>query len=796
MKATSHDELRYRRPLLRICGWLGVFALLGAGPLLASESPARFNAVKSWRGSFIASAHQDTFEEYPGHGGTVKIFYNCYFMADLLLDEFEDDPAVWRGRLINPQMDSHFRGVSRKVLDAKEGNFMDEVEFFDTSGPPLTGGSPPELLFHRERGWSFHFGTPGRPAQLSEEITVISKKQGVVAHEQRQKEVRAAAESGTATLPYPAKGLILFAGDKKSERGMHIPSSLAGDIAWEYTIYLEPASLEELRLEIDEPADYATWRPETTPKRERGKPLEVTANLVTATGGKPQTRVESFIWELVNTSREPGVALNFPLDQITDDPDLELDASGEFFVLSKENQRMERAVREGFTDNVKVVPFDWGGWSTLQVTAVLADGRRVMGKLKGKSERGIRIPKRDPNSHIADGWKAKNKSGADDLDDEDAPEGDGHKGDGFALYEEYRGFVIEGEHVEGDPKAKDFFVLNFIKDDAKPGIALFASLSGFHVHTTTRDTEISFTARLMNGNHSEGARVVDQHSVTLNTYDSVEELGGAGGYTFSDDKGVSFRPGTTKGIGILKRGFADSDFSKPFNLRAEDALGAYDRAIAHELLHSVGAVHHGKGDEKIHFNFIAPRNRRNGVGRPYFSLKGDEAFSSPEPAPLLELLDEDKHDVAATVYPRYAKALGQYASTFRRAMIGDPGDPGYPKMTEEEFESYCDSCVCGAFSLNGLIGVEGGPHSGDQNCIMRYYFADFYPMKAPGKGYYRIALGAERIGSTLCRSQEGTGVNAPSHDPQSRHGNAPTGAGNCAAQISPNDLVLPRPTPY
>jgi hypothetical protein len=78
---------------------------------------------------------------------------------------------------------------------------------------------------------------------------------------------------------------------------------------------------------------------------------------------------------------------------------------------------------------------------------------------------------------------------------------------------------------------------------------------------------------------------------------------------------------------------------------------------------------------------------------------------------------------------------------------------------------------------------------------MRYYFANFYPMTKPADGYYQIAAGDERVGFSLCQSQEGTGVNGSGHYPKSRHGNAARGAGNCQAQLCPNDL-FPPPAPF
>ena len=79
---------------------------------------------------------------------------------------------------------------------------------------------------------------------------------------------------------------------------------------------------------------------------------------------------------------------------------------------------------------------------------------------------------------------------------------------------------------------------------------------------------------------------------------------------------------------------------------------------------------------------------------------------------------------------------------------------------------------------------------------MRYYFAGVYSAKKPAEGFYQIAAGTEQVGSILCRSPAGTGVNASGHVPQSRHGNAADGGGNCAKQISPNDLTPSRPTNF
>ena len=98
------------------------------------------------------------------------------------------------------------------------------------------------------------------------------------------------------------------------------------------------------------------------------------------------------------------------------------------------------------------------------------------------------------------------------------------------------------------------------------------------------------------------------------------------------------------------------------------------------------------------------------------------------------------------------------------------------------------------FGRNGAyIGVECGEHSGDQDCVMRYYFAKFYEGKTSvEKTLYSVAAGTERIGLEICRSGKGTGINAPGRKPQSRYGDTAADDGDCFSQICPNDAIPPR----
>ncbi len=178
---------------------------------------------------------------------------------------------------------------------------------------------------------------------------------------------------------------------------------------------------------------------------------------------------------------------------------------------------------------------DWGAWATLNVSATV-QGFPIKGHLQGDPTTDILLPKRQPGSHIADSWKTAQNvplSTPDTDDSEPNPAGRPDCiGDGFTLYEEYRGFMENGKHIEGDPHNKDFFIVNEIGADAEPGIFLFTALTGLTVHKDIQENEVEtgptpFTIGgvpqegrpLINFNTSQGAFEVQQHGVLIRSCD-------------------------------------------------------------------------------------------------------------------------------------------------------------------------------------------------------------------------------------------------------------------------------------
>lgn len=634
---------------------------------------------------------------------------------------------------------------------------------------------------------------------------------------------------------------------------------------------------------------YADWLPKGS-IQDRTKPGSALVARAVLRSKKGRTEdipeVDRFRFELLDTSREPGVCLNWPLAAQDRDFDLRLadfaDGSGDpdpaavkrfllewdamsagdrdvaslppgvpqfaFPVISDDGQRGEVVSppkdRRGqpFAD-AAIECFDFGAKSELRVVCVLRDGREIIGLMKDESgdKDIVRLPRRRGPDWVAAKWCEEH--GATDLvasDDDEKVAGQPMNGDGFTLYEEYRGWVEAGRHIDGDPKRKDFFVQNKVGLGASPGsdgadgrggVALFARTSQLRVHARITEAEFDWRVRLMNANHKDGPHRVKQHGVFV--VDIPWRQGDVtGGKTVLSDPSRSGRPATAVALGILRRGDPKSVFTDEWNtfanLPRSDATTVYDVAVAHELAHSVGAEHHGEfGDRPMKFYFQGARDPTNPTGRPRFvefSAPDDIALAeNPFPGrvkfdrgPTIHLYWEDtREDVAELLAPAFERALER-----ERADPLVPGDRrAYAERRAAKFSRWgkdanfyeelaLHSSVAGGttkaewtgtgYSGNGVFDrriYSAEPNrlqSGDVGCIMRYFFANAYPALGRANTYYLIRPGNNPIGHDLCRSPAGTGGNHRDHEPQPRFGDCATGRGNCFGQICPNDAIPAR----
>jgi hypothetical protein len=360
----------------------------------------------------------------------------------------------------------------------------------------------------------------------------------------------------------------------------NFPELERGTGTFELMLAPEP---EKLELIVDV-QDYAVWAPQGSHDAQQpGNHLALRARLQQRGGGAPGEQASQLRFELTQVSAEPGVALNHPPSQEARvDLDLRFEAErNPELAIGGGGKRAETHPSEiGAYGEAKaeLSAFDWGAWAELRVSALMPDGRRILGRLRDDPRPQILLPKRKPGSRVADALRQS--AGIGDLpDDEDAesePQGDGLPGDGLTLYEEYRGFYVNGRHVRGNPRRKDLFVVDEIGGRSKPGIARFARETGLRVHHELSRAELG-EHRIINVNHMEAPHRVDQHGLVLS-------LGDVGRLAGRADSSL-LKPGTPE---IIDRVLVSSSLSP--------ADSDFPRTVAHELAHSVNVWHHGSTD--------------------------------------------------------------------------------------------------------------------------------------------------------------------------------------------------------
>lgn len=352
--------------------------------------------------------------------------------------------------------------------------------------------------------------------------------------------------------------------------------------------------------------EYPVWLPtlqldQKTPDH----PLTVTVALhQKGDPEKPARQKAKFKVELVDVSRGLGVCLNWPpKKQANLDYDLmiEQDRNMDLKVACEDRGPKDRcagltAESFAFSDQavVTISPFDWGAWGSLRVTASLEDGTKVTAHLDAPTKAlldgeqyALSIPKDNNKNHIADRWE-ESYAGVGVLasDDGDAkPPGDGDGGDGLSLYEEYRGFRVQGGHIRTSPLNRDLFVYD------KHGLNLgdFAK-SELALHLVTKEefgTEESGAGnpRVINFNRGTG-QVGPQHVIGL---EIASLKSGVLGKTFTKGR----LPALPKMVEVVKIDVAQC-LGVPKYGRQE-----LQATIAHELAHACHVVHHGDTDYRI-----------------------------------------------------------------------------------------------------------------------------------------------------------------------------------------------------
>lgn len=555
----------------------------------------------------------------------------------------------------------------------------------------------------------------------------------------------------------------------------------------DYTAYFEPVAGQ---------AAYEQWMPEGYRSKvdKHGNFIDIKIKVDSKKHPNDDftSQIKYVIWELPTkeVSRVPGYACNAPTewadqvnaidDEINRKADMQLRRVGE-----KPDTAVETLIDTTTVNNnnntIRVYSFDWGGYANLKAHVFFMDGSDTYALTRTQKADFMTLPLRDGDSKVATYFKKINKvlNKKDTDDDEKIMEDDKYPGDGFTVYEEYRGFIENNKHIFGDPNAKDVMIYDGIKTNrVHDGIAMYEMLLNNYtkqvVKTHYKFTTDEFGIRIPDPTASEEAGIrkygvkiirrdkrlnfnnvadlhnVDQHGICILNTDwqlgyaiavqnnEREVCGPPKEYDFLVIS-ASFSPKYGAWSTVKVDLHDDGTFTVNPNGKGVIKTDEYARVIAHEMLHNSGVNHHGNddayGSDPSRFDYVS-----NGVWQ---INKGSKAQLHWETTPNQVI---DDHDL----------------------------------KFKELLRHHSDSLMIRTFH---------GVCSGVEDCLMRYDDAFAYAKDANAGNIY-IMGDAEKhyhelTGIHLCNSQTGTGVNDKSRGTKNRYGDADMG--DCIHQYCIND---------
>ncbi len=232
-----------------------------------------------------------------------------------------------------------------------------------------------------------------------------------------------------------------------------------------------PKGTEEYELLLEPVGDYEKWLPEGNILHPElpGSFLTIKATFQKKGGGVPQQKFEKVVVTLNGTSREKGIALNYPKKTPSDEFDIRFATNTENGGEDGQRIEIESSNNPGpLVVSIPIAAYDFGGFSTVRAVALMPGGLEVKGKFKPTGGEFLMLPRDDDGNHVADYWQKEKRvpMGTPANSDEDLQLGQANAGDGIPLYEEYRGFVrlkgmtTEKIHERTDPRIKTLFVID------------------------------------------------------------------------------------------------------------------------------------------------------------------------------------------------------------------------------------------------------------------------------------------------------------------------------------------------
>ncbi|MFN8361487.1 MAG: hypothetical protein U0264_16360 [Candidatus Kapaibacterium sp.] len=306
-------------------------------------------------------------------------------------------------------------------------------------------------------------------------------------------------------------------------------------------------------------------------------------------------------WKLDSVSALPGDCTNYPVASSDAGPDLRFDTKKE---LLPDNMRvvseseLESPDAAGVACIATVLCYDYGAYGKLTAHVRIMDAGNVVdidAHLRDKFVPGAMIPIDENQNHIADEWEnsmnifGKNLPA---MSDDEVQTDNENNGDGLTLFEEYRGMMIQGQHLRLTPLQKKLFVFNKSATVTTKHIGKFKLLTGGDkgiMPLVVQEDEIHSTMAI-NSNKTVFTGGV-QHGVKLQDFPGHVEkafaLGGnAKAVAINGDNGALRSP---KDLDHIWFALANTKRYLPF-LTDVDAYIA--NTVAHEIAHACGVSHH------------------------------------------------------------------------------------------------------------------------------------------------------------------------------------------------------------
>ncbi len=353
----------------------------------------------------------------------------------------------------------------------------------------------------------------------------------------------------------------------------------------------------------------SAWRP----KVEEGNTVPISLEGDGWYGAKVKVR-----FRLYDITNEKGTCLNSPDKNEGPDLDFAHDSNRDKF-QAPEEKKIPGGTSEYFvetrdpesTATITVVSRDGGAWGRLEADVLLTGSDDWFPVFTKKGNRSITIPldEEGGENYMADSWEKRvsrtrsstYKPGSPPQEDADDFPQNPHKGDGLTNYEEYRGFLIQGNHKSTNPGIKDLFMH---VDDRRlvPGIRKFEQATDIRVHMIKAAEYVSDNERVVNSNRGKHT-LTEQHGIFVTAPagnpggGGVLRLGMAMG---TDPNGLDMygrpgNPGYNPGNpSQTEQNGTPAWKSKlvvyPANHKGQIPL---EYTVVHELLHCLSVDHHG-----------------------------------------------------------------------------------------------------------------------------------------------------------------------------------------------------------